>query len=519
MRNEGLGSWPLRRSRLSPDKVALTFGGRTTTYRELDDRVTRLAHGLNGLGVGSGDRVALLSGNHPAYLEALFAAGLLGAIFVPLNARLTAAEIEYSLRDCGASVLIHSAAAAEIARDAAQAVDLRVRVVLDGPDDHGAPGYEELLAAAAAQRIDEPVGREDPCFIMYTSGTTGRPKGVVLTHGNIVFAALNAVIDLDLHSDEIALVCAPLFHTAALDMVALPTLLKGGNVLIEPGFDAGRVLEVIDHDRVTYAFAVPTMLDQMTAHDSWPGTDLSGIRRILVGAAPVPPRTLRTYTERGVKMCQGYGLTEAGPGTLVLTPDNAERKLGTAGVPHFFTDVRIVDADGREVAPGASGEIQISGPNVMRHYWNNPQATTDAFADGRWFRSGDVGTADADGFVTIVDRLKDMIISGGENIYPAEVEAAILDMPGVTSCAVFGVPDRKWGETGCAAITLAPGTEIDHERLVDFLTPRLAKYKIPKSTLVLDEIPRNATGKIRKDVLRARYPQGGNRLPSRRAGD
>ncbi|MGW0005441.1 acyl-CoA synthetase [Nocardia grenadensis] len=519
MRNEGIGSWPLRRARLSPDQVALTFGGRTTTYRELDDRVTRLAHGLRGLGVGSGDRVALLSANHPAYLEALFATGLLGATFVPLNARLTAAEIEYALRDCGASVLIHSTATADIATGPARAVDLGGRVVLDGPDDHGAPGYEELLAASDASRIDEPVGHEDPCFIMYTSGTTGRPKGVVLTHGNIVFAVMNAVIDLDLHSDEIALVCAPLFHTAALDMVALPTLLKGGNVLIEPGFDAGRVLEVLEHDRITYAFAVPTMLDQMTAHDRWAGTDLSGVRRILVGAAPVPPRTLRTYTERGVKMCQGYGLTEAGPGTLVLTPDNAERKLGTAGVPHFFTDVRIVDANSRTVAPGERGEIQISGPNVMRHYWNNPEATADAFADGRWFRSGDVGTADSAGFVSIVDRLKDMIISGGENIYPAEVEAAILEMPGVTGCAVFGVPDRKWGETGCAAITLTPGTDIDHERLVEFLTPRLAKYKIPKSTLVLDEIPRNATGKIRKDILRSHYPQGDARSPAGGADD
>lgn len=519
MRNEGIGSWPLRRARLSPGRAALTFGGRTTTYRELDERVTRLAHGLRELGVGPGDRVALLSANHPAYLETLFAAGLLGATFVPLNARLTAAEIEYTLRDSGASVLIHSTASGAIATDAARAVDLRRRVVLEGPDDNGAPGYEELVAAAASSRIDEQVGHEDPCFIMYTSGTTGRPKGVVLTHGNIVFAVMNAVIDLDLHSDEVALVCAPLFHTAALDMVALPTLLKGGNVLIAPGFDAGRVLEVLERDRVTYAFAVPTMLDQMTAHQRWPGTDLSAIRRILVGAAPVPPRTLRTYTERGVKMCQGYGLTEAGPGTLVLTPDNAERKLGTAGVPHFFTDVRIVGADGRAVAPGERGEIQICGPNVMRRYWNNPQATADAFADGRWFRSGDVGAADADGFVSIVDRLKDMIISGGENIYPAEVEAAILDMPEVASCAVFGVPDEKWGETGCAAVTPAPGADIDHERLVDFLTPRLARYKIPKSTLVLDEIPRNATGKIRKDILRSRYPRGATRPPEGQAGN
>ncbi|MCX0275123.1 long-chain fatty acid--CoA ligase [Nocardia zapadnayensis] len=490
---------------MSPDYTALTFSGRGTTYRELDDRVTRLAHALRDLGIGFGDRVALLSANHPAYLEALFASGVLGATFVPLNARLTAAEVEYALEDSGTSVLIHSAELAATAMAASTAAKVSRRIVLDGPGESGARNYEELIAASATGRIDEPVGVDDPCFIMYTSGTTGRPKGVVLTHGNIVFAVMNVVIDLDLHSDEVALVCAPLFHTAALDMVALPTLLKGGNVIIEPGFDAGRVLEALDRDSVTFAFAVPTMLDQMAAHPRWTGTDLSALRRMLVGAAPVPPRTLRIYAQRGVKMCQGYGLTEAGPGTLVLTPDNAERKLGTAGVPHFFTDVRIVDPDGGAVPAGERGEIQISGPNVMSRYWNKPDETAAAFADGTWLRSGDVGVADEEGFVSVVDRLKDMIISGGENIYPAEVEAAILEMPGVMSCAVFGVPDSKWGEVGCAAVTLEDGAELDHDDLVQFLAPRIAKYKIPKSTLALDEIPRNATGKIRKDLLRRQF--------------
>lgn len=504
MRNNGIGSWPRRRARLSPGHTAVTFRDRVTTYRELDDRVTRLAHALRGLGVGTGDRVALLSANHPAYLEALFASGVLGATFVPLNARLTATEVEYAMQDSGACVLIHSAGLAETAAAAVAASPAR-RVVLDGPEAPGAPGYEELIAAAPTGRIDEPVGLDQPCFIMYTSGTTGRPKGVVLTHGNILFAVMNAVIDLDLHSDEIALVCAPLFHTAALDMVALPTLLKGGNVMIEPGFDAGRVLAALDRDRVTFAFAVPTMLDQMTAHARWSETDLSGLRRMLVGAAPVPPRTLRIYTERGVKMCQGYGLTEAGPGTLVLTPDNAERKLGTAGVPHFFTDVRIVDLEGRSVGAGERGEIQVSGPNVMAQYWNKPEATSDAFVDRTWLRTGDIGVADEEGFVSVVDRLKDMIISGGENIYPAEVEAAILDLPGVVSCAVFGVPDEKWGEAGCAAVALDDGVTLDHAALVEFLATRIAKYKIPKSMIVLDEIPRNATGKIRKDELRRRF--------------
>ncbi|KAA5828416.1 long-chain fatty acid--CoA ligase [Saccharopolyspora hirsuta] len=501
MRNEGTGTWPHRRARLSSGKTAITFRGRATTYRELDDRVTRLAHALRSLGVGRGDRVALLSANHPAYLEALFASGLLGAIFVPLNARLTAPEVEYAMRDSGAAVLIHSGALGDVARSAAGAA---TRVVLDGAAPE-AVGYEALIAAADPSRIDEAVSHDDPCFIMYTSGTTGRPKGVVLTHGNIVFSAMNAVIDLDLDNHETALVCAPLFHTAALDFVALPTLLKGGRVVIEEGFEPGRILQVLERERITYTFGVPTMFDALSTHPAWEATDLTSIRRVIVAAAPVPPRTLRACTERGIKICQGYGLTETGPGALILTPDDVERKLGTAGVPHFFTDVRIVDADGHQVGPGERGEIQICGPNVMREYWNRPDATDDAFTDGRWFRSGDIGVADADGFVTVVDRLKDMIISGGENIYPAEVEAAVLEMPGVTGCAVFGVPHEKWGEVGCAAVSLEDGCHLDHERLVAFLTPRLAKYKIPKTLVVLDEIPRNATGKVRKDVLRRQF--------------
>ncbi|TDD42586.1 acyl-CoA synthetase [Saccharopolyspora elongata] len=501
MRNEGTGTWPHRRARLSSDKTAITFRGRATTYRELDDRVTRLAHALRSLGVGRGDRVALLSTNHPAYLETLFAAGLLRAIFVPLNARLTAPEVDYAMRDSGATVLVHSRELGEMARSAAGEA---TRVVLDAPDPD-APGYEELIASADQSRIDEPVSHDDPCFIMYTSGTTGRPKGVVLTHGNIVFSVMNAVIDLDLDSHEAALVCAPLFHTAALDFVALPTLLKGGNVVVEEGFEPGRILQVLERECITYTFGVPTMFDALSAHPAWETTDLSAIRRVVVAAAPVPPRTLRTYTERGIKICQGYGLTETGPGALILTPDDVERKLGTAGVPHFFTDVRIVDADGREAAPGERGEIQICGPNVMREYWNRPDATADTFADGRWLRSGDVGVADAHGFVAVVDRLKDLIISGGENIYPAEVEAAILEMPGVTGCAVFGVPHEKWGEVGCAAVALEDGHELDHTQLAEFLAPRLAKYKIPRSLVVVDEIPRNATGKIRKDLLRRQF--------------
>ncbi|MGV9709499.1 acyl-CoA synthetase [Gordonia sp. NPDC003424] len=500
-----MGTWPHRTSRQKPDATAIVFRDAETTYRELDDRTTRLAHSLADLGVERGDRVALLSANHPSYLEALFAAGLLGAILVPLNARLTAPEVTYALQDSGARVLIHSAELGEVAVAAAGEAGTGRRIVVDGEPDADALGYEAIIATGRTERIEVEVTHDDPCLIMYTSGTTGNPKGVVLTHGGVTFAVLNPIVDLDLLSDEVSLVAAPLFHTAALNFISLPTILKGGSVVIEEGFEPGRILKVIAERKITYAFGVPTMLDAMSAHPDFASADLSSIRRWIVAAAPVPPRTLKTYTARGVKLCQAYGLTETGPGALVLTPAYVEEKLGSAGLPHFFTDIRVVDPDGVETKPGERGEIQIHGPNVMREYWGRADATAASFTDDGWFRSGDVGVRDDEGFVTIVDRLKDMIISGGENIYPAEIEAAILEYPGVIGCGVFGVPHEKWGEVGCAAITLDDGAALTYEELEAFLTERLARYKIPKSMVVLDEIPRNATGKIRKDRLRATY--------------
>lgn len=496
MRNQGVGSWIWRRSRQCPHAPALEFRGQVSTYAQLDDRTTRFAHVLRGLGVGPGDRVGILSTNHPAYLEVLFSCGILGAIFVPLNARLTASEVAFAVQDSGLAVLVHSTALVAVAVGATETGSTR-RIALGDELD-------ALIAAADSSRIDEPVVGEDLCFVMYTSGTTGKPKGVVMTHDNVLFAVLNAILDLDLCSDEVALVCAPLFHTAALDMVALPTLFKGGAVVIEEGFDARRVLDVVESRSVTYTFGVPTMLDALVAHSMWAETDLSSLRRVVVAAAPVPARTLRAYSERGVKMCQGYGLTESGPGATILASVDAERKMGTAGVPHTFTDVRIVDALSEPVSPGERGEIQIQGPHVMKEYWGRPEATADVFDDG-WLRTGDIGIADAEGFVTIVDRLKDMIISGGENIYPAEVEAALLELPGVESCAVFGVPDDKWGESAVAAITVSEGTRVALDSLAEALGGWLAGYKIPKRYVLVDEIPRNPTGKIRKNVLREQY--------------
>jgi fatty-acyl-CoA synthase len=505
--NQGIGSWPARRARKTPGRVAVVHDDRTLTYGELHQRVLRLAHALRALGTGRGDRIAYLGPNHPAFLETLFAAGVLGAVFVPLNTRLAAPELAYNLTDSGSTVFVHAPERAEAARAAAGEARVPHRIALDGPGD-GVLGYEELLAGGATEPLDEPVAPDDPCMIMYTSGTTGRPKGAVLSHANIVWNSVNVLVDTDLSGDEVTLVAAPLFHTAGLNMTCLPTLLKGGRVVLLGAFAPERVLETIERLRVTYMFGVPTMYDAMAAQPRWATADLSSLRTLNCGGAPVPARTIETYLARGLAFSQGYGMTEASPGVLYLDRDQTSAKAGSAGVPHFFTDTRVVRPDGSDAAPGESGEILVHGPNVMTGYWGRPEDTEAAFADGHWLRTGDVARTDTDGYAYIVDRVKDMFVSGGENVYPAEVEDVILTHSAVAECAVIGVPDPLWGEVGRAVVVLKPGVRADEEDILGQLRGRLAKYKIPKSLVFADGLPRTATGKIVKPAVRDIYGTG-----------
>jgi fatty-acyl-CoA synthase len=503
VRDQGLGSWPARRRRLSPDQVALRHGDTTRTYAELDDRRRCLAGAFRDLDVGRGDRVAYLGPNDPALLETLFASAALGAVFVPLNWRLTAPELAFIAADCGASVLVHAAeltaTADAVAADGATTV--RRQVALG----------DELDAMASSRPgdgdpppFDEPVALDDPAVIIYTSGTTGRPKGATLSHGNITWNCANVLIDTDLASDEVALVCAPLFHVAALNMVAMPMVMKGGTTVLTGQFDPAGALELIERHRVTVMFGVPAMFDAMAHSPGFATADLSSLRRLLCGGAPVPLPTIRTYLDRGVPFLQGYGMTETAPGALFLGAGRAAEKAGTAGVPSFFTDVRVVRPDGADVAPGEKGEVVVAGPNVMLGYWNRPDATAEVM-DGEWFRSGDVAVVDDEGYVTIVDRMKDMIISGGENIYPAEVEHALHSHPGVAECAVIGVPDERWGEVGRAIVVLRAGAAadgLDEQALLDHLDGRLARYKVPRSVVFTDRLPRSGAGKVLKQRLR-----------------
>ncbi|MFF7985820.1 long-chain fatty acid--CoA ligase [Streptomyces sp. NPDC007901] len=497
MRNEGLGSWPARRARKTPHRTALVFGERSTDYRTLYTRTTRLAHALRALGVRRGDRVAYLGPNHPAYLETLFAAGILGAVFVPLNTRLAGPEIAYQLADSGAKALLYGPSHAALVAGLPGTTDVRTFVEV-GPE------YEQLLAAAADDPIDEPVLPDDTCIIMYTSGTTGRPKGAMLTHANLTWNALNVLVDTDLIADERALVSAPLFHTAGLNMLTLPVLLKGGTCVLVEAFDPAVTLDLIEQHRITFMFGVPTMFEQVARHPRWPGADLSSLRILTCGGSPVPTPLIAAYQARGLTFLQGYGMTEASPGTLFLDAEHAIDKAGSAGVPHFFSDVRVLRPDLTPVDVGETGEILVRGPHVMPGYWGLPEETAASFADG-WFRSGDAARVDEDGYVFIVDRLKDMIISGGENIYPAEIEDLLLAHPDIVECAVIGVADDKWGEVPRAVVVPREGADLDPEEVLASLSGRLARYKLPKSVVLADELPRTASGKLLKSRVRKRY--------------
>jgi len=503
MRNEGLGSWPARRARKTPNRTALVHRSTAISYGELSRRVNRLAHALRAAGVGRGDRVAYLGPNHPSYLETLFAAGVLGAVFVPLNTRLAAPEILYQLRDSGATALIHGSpdSSSDGSSDSALAEGVRGTTGVRAQVTVG-PEYERLLAAADDEPIDEPVALDDVCIIMYTSGTTGRPKGAMLTHGNMTWNAFNVLVDQDLITDEVALVSAPLFHTAGLNMLTLPVLLKGGTCVIVEAFEPAASLDLIARHRITFMFGVPAMFDRMARQPGWADADLSSLRMLSCGGSPVPTPLIATYQSRGLTFLQGYGMTEAAPGVLILDAEHAVGKAGSAGVPHFFSDVRVVRPDLTAAGTGEAGEVLVRGPHVMPGYWGLPDASAAAFADG-WFRTGDAAVTDEDGYVTIVDRLKDMIISGGENIYPAEVEDVLLTHPGIAEAAVIGVPDDRWGEVGRAVVVPREGARLDPDEVLASLSGRLAKYKIPKSVVVVGVLPRTASGKLLKARVRA----------------
>ncbi|RMG15587.1 MAG: AMP-dependent synthetase [Planctomycetota bacterium] len=465
-----LGLWPEKWSFFGPERVALVDGasGERWTYAELFRRSQHRAAWLrDACGVGPGDRVAWHLGNRLEFFEVLFACARLGAILLPINWRLAPPEVEWILSDA------------------------RPRVVLD--EERLAPVPEGPAPAVRAARVDEGT----PALILYTSGTTGRPKGALLTHGSITANSLNTTIACDLRADDSTVTFTPLFHTGAVNVLSLPLLHRGGKVVLLPRFDPAAVLRCVEEERASILFGVPTTFELLAEDPAFARADLSSVRFALCGGAPCPLGLIHTYAARGVVFRQGYGLTEVGPNCFSLPPEDAVRKAGTVGRPVMHCEARIVDEQGRDVPPGEVGELWLRGPHVCAGYWENPEATAAALRDG-WWATGDLFCVDEDGYYRVVGRKKEMFISGGENVYPAEVEQAILEHPGVRECAVIGVADLRWGEVGRAYVV--PET-LDPEELRGFLDGRLARYKIPKAFVPLRALPRNATGKVVRDAL------------------
>lgn len=504
MLNKGFGNWIHRRRIKSAQQVAVIHADTSLSYAQLAERIDKLTNALILQGITRGSRVAFLGANHAAYLETMFAVTQLGALFVPLNIRLAPRELNFALRDSGSEVLIYVenfAQEAQLAIADSPVVTAWEVAVVPGTES----SYERALQAGAAEHVDVVVELVDPAIILYTSGTTGTPKGAVLTHENMTWNSYNVIVDYDVTSKSVALLIAPLFHVAALGMGALPILLKGGTLVLQERFEPAAVLAAVQRYRITQLSGVPTTFQLLAEHENWERTDLSSLEMLTCGGSAVPLRVLEAYEARGLGFSGGYGLTETSPGASLLQAAHSRQKAGSAGLPHFFTDIRIADVQGDPLPAGTVGEILISGPNVIHEYWNRPDATAGAFYGQGWFRSGDIGYLDEQGFLYISDRLKDMIISGGENIYPAEVEQAIMELADVESVAVIGVRDDKWGEVPRAVIVLKAGSQLDEKDIVAHLEGHLARYKIPRTSVFLTELPRTASGKIRKAELRKQY--------------
>jgi fatty-acyl-CoA synthase len=500
--DQGLGYWITRRAALSPQRTALVFGDERISYAEFDRHINRAAHSLRALGVNHGDRVAYLDLNHPRFFVVMFAAAKLGAIFVPLNFRLTAPELSFIIQDAGVHTLIHDEMFAPVIDEVRD--QLPCRNLISTTAREGVRAWLEVIHDQRDSALDNQVDTDETAVIMYTSGTTGRPKGAMLTHANFLWNNINALLAYDTLADDRTLVVAPLFHIGGLNVTPLSAFLKGATVVLERAFDPTRVLELIPKHRITTMFGVPAMFLFVSQHPGFAQADLSSVRTFICGGAPVPEALIRLYGDRGITFAQGYGLTETAPFASIVPVDRALDKIGSAGLPPFFTDVRCVDDRDDPVPTGERGEVVVRGPNVMKGYWNRPEATAEAIRNG-WFHTGDVGVMDDEGYLYIVDRKKDMIISGGENIYPAEVEDCLYKHPDVAEVAVIGVADERWGETVRAIVVAKPGTAPTEQDIKDFAQGQLARYKQPHSVVFTEVLPRNPAGKVLKFELRERF--------------
>lgn len=499
-----IAEWMRKRAWISGRRLALSDPFSEYNYDVLNQRIGQLAETLGERGVRPGDRVAGLLLNGTQFFEILFATVRLGAIFVPLNYRLSASELSFILYDAGARVFFyHDEFTDTVAALRNDAPLESVVSIGSGMRAEGREAYEELIIGQSGAAPVEPVSADDVAMIMYTSGTTGHPKGAMLTHGNTVWNAIQTIGRMPIQQEDRLLVVAPMFHIGGLGVFAFPGLYIGASVFIRPSFDPADALRTIQEKKITTKFGVPAMWQAIMAELKQGDYDIQHLKLAVTGGAPCPLPVLRFFQLRGVAFVEGFGLTETSPTCAILDHIDAERKNGSVGFPAMFVDLKIADDRGQKLAAGEAGELLIRGPNVFKGYWNRPEATAEALRGG-WFYTGDIGYLDDEGFLFIIDRKKDMLISGGENVYPAEVEKVIYEHPDVVDVAVIGVPDSKWQEVPRAIVVRREGSELEEAGVIEFCREVLAKFKVPKSAVFVEELPRSASGKILKRELRDR---------------
>ncbi len=506
-----MDTWEIlgKRARLTPDREALLEAetGRRFTYRELDQRAIQMANLLLEMGVQEGDRVSILAHNSVVYLDLFFGVAKIGAIFAPLNWRLVANELIYIVNDCQPKVLFCGPEFTAKLAEMRTAIRVDHYVSLQGADIGGAVSYEEALAGAPPVAPARPAGidgRSARC-ILYTSGTTGRPKGAIIPRRQVLWNCINTAISWGLTEQDVSPVFTPLFHAGGLFAFLTPLFYLGGRIVLSKGFDAEESLQIIQDERCTVILGVPTLFQMWLDTPGLTEIDFSHIHFFISGGAPCPVPLMHKWRKlTGTVFRQGYGLSEVGPNCFSMTDEESVPKSGSVGKPIFHSEMRLVDEKGHEVPKGETGELLIKGPHVCAGYWNNPQASHKVLVNG-WFHTGDMARCDEDGFYTIVGRFKDMIISGGENVYAAEVEAVFLEHEAVQDCALIGVADEKWGEAGMLVTILRSGYQITEEALQQYGYTQLARYKVPKTIIFSDSLPYSPYGKVEKVRLRQQY--------------
>ncbi|MGQ9645595.1 MAG: acyl-CoA synthetase [Thermodesulfobacteriota bacterium] len=499
-----VGDWIRKWSILAPKKKALYSEDQPFTYEEVNQRVNQFCHLLLESGIKKGDRIAVLLHNGHPYIEIFFGLSKIGAVLVPLNWRLAGPELEFILKDSGSRALIFEPEFEEVVSSIRPHLNFSNGnyFTVGDPCPDWAMEYERAIQnqPTCDPSADGCSGDEAPHLIMYTSGTTGVPKGAVLSQRKTFFNVLNADIVYDLTSKDIMMVTRPMFHSGGLLVEAAPVLYKGGTLIIRKRFHPSQILETIQKYRVTVLELAATVYHFILQDCDLSQYDLSSIRCFFTGGERIPVALLKAYQERGIVISQIFGQTEASTITF-LPPDRAAEKIGSVGLPVFHGEVKIVDQTGREVGLGGTGEIIVKGPTLMSGYWNRPDLTAETIRDG-WLHTGDIARRDAEGYLYIVDRQKDMYVSGGENVYPAEIEKVLLTHPKILDAGVVGVPDEKWGEVGKAYIVLKPGERMSEEEVLKFLRGKVGKYKIPKFLDFIEALPKTASGKIRKYLLK-----------------